>query len=140
MQGFEWNKYNQTHYDVDNPPPKIVQGYKFNVRRQYSFVLSALCLCTGDNNVNHSISSCTITDRCQLTACGSKRVCCVAVHLISSRSCSYTVHSLCQRCVIVIVNTFCQIAGSSRVCVSCARSVDSLSLSIVFTCIIKSRH
>ena len=23
--GFEWNKYNQTHYDVDNPPPKIVQ-------------------------------------------------------------------------------------------------------------------
>ncbi|CAJ0585697.1 unnamed protein product, partial [Mesorhabditis spiculigera] len=26
-----WNKYNQTHYDVDNPPPKVVQGYKFNV-------------------------------------------------------------------------------------------------------------
>lgn len=21
--GFEWNKYNQTHYDIDNPPPKI---------------------------------------------------------------------------------------------------------------------
>uniref|UniRef100_A0A183DLQ8 CactinC_cactus domain-containing protein n=1 Tax=Gongylonema pulchrum TaxID=637853 RepID=A0A183DLQ8_9BILA len=20
--GFEWNKYNQTHYDMDNPPPK----------------------------------------------------------------------------------------------------------------------
>ena len=31
FQGFEWNKYNQTHYDMDNPPPKIVQGYKFNV-------------------------------------------------------------------------------------------------------------
>ena len=30
-QGYEWNKYNQTHYDSDNPPPKIVQGYKFNV-------------------------------------------------------------------------------------------------------------
>ncbi|KAM7024818.1 splicing factor Cactin [Acridotheres tristis] len=29
--GFEWNKYNQTHYDFDNPPPKIVQGYKFNI-------------------------------------------------------------------------------------------------------------
>jgi hypothetical protein len=29
--GFEWNKYNQTHYDMDNPPPKIVQGYKFNL-------------------------------------------------------------------------------------------------------------
>eukprot|EP00741_Cyanophora_paradoxa_P009528 tig00001501_g9228.t1 len=28
--GFDWNKYNQTHYDHDNPPPKIVQGYKFN--------------------------------------------------------------------------------------------------------------
>lgn len=29
--GFEWNKYNQTHYDTDNPPPKVVQGYKFNI-------------------------------------------------------------------------------------------------------------
>lgn len=29
--GYEWNKYNQTHYDIDNPPPKIVQGYKFNI-------------------------------------------------------------------------------------------------------------
>lgn len=26
--GYEWNKYNQTHYDQDNPPPKVVQGYK----------------------------------------------------------------------------------------------------------------
>lgn len=29
--GFDWNKYNQTHYDFDSPPPKIVQGYKFNI-------------------------------------------------------------------------------------------------------------
>ncbi|CAL6334879.1 unnamed protein product [Bathycoccus prasinos] len=29
--GYEWNKYNSTHYDHDNPPPKTVQGYKFNV-------------------------------------------------------------------------------------------------------------
>ncbi|OWZ10412.1 hypothetical protein PHMEG_00016740 [Phytophthora megakarya] len=29
--GFDWNKYNQTHYDRDNPPPKVVQGYKFNL-------------------------------------------------------------------------------------------------------------
>jgi len=29
--GWDWNKYNQTHYDHDNPPPKIVQGYKFSV-------------------------------------------------------------------------------------------------------------
>ena len=29
--GFEWNKYNQTHYDFENPPPKVVQGYKFNI-------------------------------------------------------------------------------------------------------------
>ena len=29
--GYEWNKYNQTHYDHDNPPPKVVQGYKFHV-------------------------------------------------------------------------------------------------------------
>lgn len=31
MMGYEWNKYNQTHYDHDNPPPKVVQGYKFNI-------------------------------------------------------------------------------------------------------------
>ncbi|XVF07778.1 hypothetical protein REPUB_Repub06bG0169100 [Reevesia pubescens] len=29
--GYECNKYNQTHYDHDNPPPKIVHGYKFNI-------------------------------------------------------------------------------------------------------------
>jgi hypothetical protein len=29
--GYEWSKYNQTHYDRDNPPPKAVQGYKFNL-------------------------------------------------------------------------------------------------------------
>jgi hypothetical protein len=29
--GFEWTKYNRTHYDYDNPPPKVVKGYKFNV-------------------------------------------------------------------------------------------------------------
>lgn len=53
--GYEWNKYNQTHYEyvtlylsvvwhlfctaqttdsftsTDNPPPKVVQGYKFNI-------------------------------------------------------------------------------------------------------------
>jgi hypothetical protein len=29
--GYDWNKYNQAHYDHDNPPPKTVQGYKFNI-------------------------------------------------------------------------------------------------------------
>ncbi|KAI3917925.1 hypothetical protein MKW98_000159 [Papaver atlanticum] len=29
--GYEWNKYNRTHYDHDNPPPKMVQGYKFDI-------------------------------------------------------------------------------------------------------------
>jgi hypothetical protein len=29
--GYDWNKYNQTHYDHENPPPKTVQGYKFNI-------------------------------------------------------------------------------------------------------------
>ncbi|KAM7263785.1 hypothetical protein ACFE04_001468 [Oxalis oulophora] len=29
--GYEWNKYNHTHYDHDNTPPKIVHGYKFNI-------------------------------------------------------------------------------------------------------------
>jgi len=31
VMGYEWNKYNQTHYDEQNPPPKVVQGYKFNI-------------------------------------------------------------------------------------------------------------
>jgi len=29
--GYDWNKYNQSHYDHDNPPPKTVLGYKFNI-------------------------------------------------------------------------------------------------------------
>ena len=29
--GYDWSGYNRTHYDTDNPPPKIVQGYKFNI-------------------------------------------------------------------------------------------------------------
>jgi len=29
--GYDWNTYNRTHYDYDNPPPKTVQGYKFNI-------------------------------------------------------------------------------------------------------------
>lgn len=28
---YEWTKYNRTHYDHDNPPPKTVRGYRFNV-------------------------------------------------------------------------------------------------------------
>ena len=24
--GYEWNKYNQSHYDHDNPPPKVRRG------------------------------------------------------------------------------------------------------------------
>ena len=31
QMGYEWNKYNQTHFDHDNPPPKVVQGYRFNI-------------------------------------------------------------------------------------------------------------
>lgn len=33
--GYEWNKYNQAHYDFDNPPPKVIQGYKFNIFYPY---------------------------------------------------------------------------------------------------------
>jgi hypothetical protein len=29
--GFDWTKYNKAHYEIDNPPPKMVQGYKFNI-------------------------------------------------------------------------------------------------------------
>ncbi|KAK9995538.1 hypothetical protein SO802_020224 [Lithocarpus litseifolius] len=29
--GYVWNKYNSTHYDHDNPPPKFVKGYKFDI-------------------------------------------------------------------------------------------------------------
>ena len=31
IKGYEWNKYNQTHYDHENPPPRVIQGYKFNL-------------------------------------------------------------------------------------------------------------
>ncbi|KAK9469122.1 cactus-binding C-terminus of cactin protein-domain-containing protein [Lipomyces arxii] len=31
QMGYDWNKYNQTHYNLDNPPPKVVQGYKFSI-------------------------------------------------------------------------------------------------------------
>jgi len=27
----EWNKYNTMHYTEDDPPPKTIQGYKFNI-------------------------------------------------------------------------------------------------------------
>lgn len=27
--GYDWHKYNATHYDRDNPPPRMIQGYKF---------------------------------------------------------------------------------------------------------------
>ncbi|KAM7506336.1 hypothetical protein LguiB_005240 [Lonicera macranthoides] len=29
--GYGWNRYNRVHYDCDNPPPKMVLGYKFNI-------------------------------------------------------------------------------------------------------------
>ena len=28
---FEWNRYNQTHYNSEKPPPKSIQGFRFNV-------------------------------------------------------------------------------------------------------------
>lgn len=33
----EWSGvsiYTQTHYDHNNPPPKVIQGYKFNMPRK----------------------------------------------------------------------------------------------------------
>jgi hypothetical protein len=29
--GYEWTSYNKGHYDKDNPPPKIVMGYRFHI-------------------------------------------------------------------------------------------------------------
>ena len=29
--GYEWNAYNKIHYTEQNPPPKIVTGYRFNL-------------------------------------------------------------------------------------------------------------
>ncbi|KPI37077.1 uncharacterized protein AB675_3689 [Cyphellophora attinorum] len=31
LLGYDWNKYNQTHYTADAPPPRVVQGYKFHI-------------------------------------------------------------------------------------------------------------
>lgn len=33
--GYDWNRYNQSHYNHLSPPPKIVQGYKFNIFYPY---------------------------------------------------------------------------------------------------------
>ncbi|KAI0053042.1 hypothetical protein FA95DRAFT_1601394 [Auriscalpium vulgare] len=42
--GYEWNKYNQTHYDTDNPPPKVVQGYKASeIYPQHSCAFHLIC-------------------------------------------------------------------------------------------------
>ncbi|CAH7688440.1 mid region of cactin-domain-containing protein [Phakopsora pachyrhizi] len=38
--GYEWNKYNQTHYNTDNQPPKVVQGYS----KHHYFCVSELQL------------------------------------------------------------------------------------------------
>ncbi|ODQ68571.1 hypothetical protein NADFUDRAFT_39945 [Nadsonia fulvescens var. elongata DSM 6958] len=29
--GYDWNAYNKAHYDSENKPPKMVQGYRFNL-------------------------------------------------------------------------------------------------------------
>ncbi|GAA97369.1 uncharacterized protein L969DRAFT_94426 [Mixia osmundae IAM 14324] len=31
ITAFEWTRFNRAHYDTDNPPPKVVQGYKFAI-------------------------------------------------------------------------------------------------------------
>ena len=31
LVGYEWNSYNKVHYSLDNPPPKHVMGYRFNI-------------------------------------------------------------------------------------------------------------
>ena len=31
VMGYEWTRYNQAHYNLENPPPKAVQGYRFNI-------------------------------------------------------------------------------------------------------------
>jgi hypothetical protein len=44
--GYEWNKYNQTHYDKETPPPKIVQVYTHSptlANYSFSFHSSATC-------------------------------------------------------------------------------------------------
>jgi hypothetical protein len=29
--GYDWHQYNRTHFDRDTPPPRVVQGYQFNI-------------------------------------------------------------------------------------------------------------
>ncbi len=28
---YRWNSYNKAHYTFENPPPKYIAGYKFNI-------------------------------------------------------------------------------------------------------------
>uniref|UniRef100_A0A8C9LPP1 Splicing factor Cactin n=1 Tax=Piliocolobus tephrosceles TaxID=591936 RepID=A0A8C9LPP1_9PRIM len=53
---FDWNKYNKTHYDYENTPPKYICGYKFNIF--YTNLLNKsekptwkLCACEEENKV-----------------------------------------------------------------------------------------
>ncbi|KAJ5232227.1 hypothetical protein N7468_005183 [Penicillium chermesinum] len=34
QMGYEWNKYNQTHYDHDNPPPKVTKAPTYKIERE----------------------------------------------------------------------------------------------------------
>ncbi|CAF2647221.1 unnamed protein product [Rotaria sp. Silwood2] len=56
--GYDWNQSNKNHYDANNPPPKTVPGYKFNI-----FYLDLIgktktpsyCLTVCENNRDFSI-------------------------------------------------------------------------------------
>uniref|UniRef100_A0A146KWR8 Uncharacterized protein C19orf29 n=1 Tax=Lygus hesperus TaxID=30085 RepID=A0A146KWR8_LYGHE len=57
--GYDWNRYNQSHYDKENPPPKVVQGYQFNIF--YNDLIDPNCTpkywleASPDNNPNFCI-------------------------------------------------------------------------------------
>lgn len=34
-QGYEWTRYNQAHYDYDNPPPRVIQSIKIIIAYPY---------------------------------------------------------------------------------------------------------
>jgi len=31
IKGYDWNRYNQTHFTTEEPPPPTIRGYRFNI-------------------------------------------------------------------------------------------------------------
>lgn len=69
--GYEWNKYNQTHYDHDNPPPKIVQGIGLGQRTLNRAQATSSTSSTPISSISRRLRLTTWRSQTQLTRLGA---------------------------------------------------------------------